>query len=56
MTKPSPESQLIFPLDELIEIISDNNIKKSDADKIIMDSRKHWFKDEKKDKNTVLKK
>ena len=42
--------------DELIEIISDNNIKKSDADKIIMDSRKHWFKDEKKDKKTVLKK
>ena len=34
--------------DELVEIVG-GNLKRSDADKIIMDARKHWFKDE--DKN-----
>ena len=39
--------------DELIDIIGSDNIKKSDADKIIMDSRKKWFIEE--DKNTKKK-
>ena len=37
--------------DELIDIIGSENIKKSDADKIIMDSRKKWFSEEDKSTN-----
>ena len=41
--------------DELIEIVGDN-LKRSDADKIIMDARKHWFKDEDKNLSNSEKK
>ena len=40
--------------DELIEIIG-NKLKKSDADKIIMDARKIWFKDEENSKKDLEK-
>ena len=34
--------------DELIEILEVNNLKKADADKIIMKARESWFKEDKK--------
>ena len=41
--------------DELIEIVG-GNLKRSDADKIIIDARKHWFKDEDKNLSNSEKK
>ena len=41
--------------DELVEIVG-GNLKRSDADKIIMDARKHWFKDEGKNLSNSEKK
>ena len=41
--------------DELIEIVGDN-FKRSEADKIIMDARKDWFKEEDKKKIKNIKK
>ncbi|PPR48421.1 MAG: hypothetical protein CFH23_00362 [Alphaproteobacteria bacterium MarineAlpha6_Bin1] len=41
--------------DELVEIVG-GNLKRSDADKIIMDARKHWFKDEDKNLSNSEKK
>ena len=41
--------------DELVEIVG-GNLKRSDADKIIMDARKHWFKDEGKNLSNSKKK
>ena len=40
--------------DELIEIIGKENLKKEQADKIIMDARQHWFKEE-DDKKKIKK-
>ena len=34
--------------DELIEILDTNNLKKKDADEIIMKARENWFKEDKK--------
>ena len=33
---------------ELIEIFDTNNLKKKDADEIIMKAREKWFKEDKK--------
>ena len=41
--------------DELVEIVG-GNLKRSDADKIIIDARKHWFKDEDKNLSNSEKK
>ena len=41
--------------DELIEIVG-GNLKRRDADKIIIDARKHWFKDEDKNLSNSEKK
>ena len=40
--------------DELIEIFDTNNLKKKDADEIIMKARENWFKEDKKKKLKIF--
>ena len=41
---------------ELLEILDTNNLKKIDADEIIMKSRESWFKEDKDTKKNIKNK